>query len=205
MSAVPADRLLVEFETVAIARGPKPVRFREHDGATSGRRPDALAAEIDAAYARGLAAGHQFAEQQAAAAQMAAVELQARAFAERTEQTAARIIAHVDHQLGAMHLEVTQTMARLLEPLLANWIRADALETLAARLATVLHDKVGLDIRIEGPDDLVTPLSRVVATQGKDHCVTIRRSEATDVRVTVDQLLLETQIGAWLQAIEASR
>jgi hypothetical protein len=205
MSAVPASMLLVELDLPPTGRAPKADRASDRCGVASCRRQEAIAADIEAAYARGLSEGRVLAGELAIAEQAAVADRQAREFADKTEKAAAYIAAHFDRQIDAMHLGVCQTMSRLLQPMLASWIRADAIETLSARLGAILEDKVGLNVRVEGPQELVAALAPVLSAAGKGHSVSIRHSAATDVRVTIDQLLLETQIGSWLQAIEASR
>jgi hypothetical protein len=205
MSAVPASMLLVELDLSPAGRRPKADHPRDRCSGVSCPRPEAIAADIAAAHARGLSEGRLLAVEEAAAAQAAAAVRQTRALTEKTEQAAAVIAAQFDHRIDAMHLDVCRTMTRLLEPVLVRWIRADAIETLSARLGTILRDKVGLNVLVEGPQDLLDALAPLLAAPGKGHSVSIRQSTAPDIRVTIDQLLLETQIGAWLQAIEASR
>jgi hypothetical protein len=205
MSTVPASMLLVELDLSPAGRRPKADHLRDRLSGVPCPRSEAVAADLAAAHARGLSEGRLLAVEEAAAAQAAAAERQTRAFAEKTEQAAAGIAAQFDRQIDAMHLDVCRTVTRLLEPVLVRWIRADAIEALYARLGTILQDKVGLNVMVEGPQDLLEALGPALAAAGNGHRVSIRQSTAPDIRVTIDQLLLETQIGAWLQAIEASR
>ncbi|HEX2841788.1 hypothetical protein [Hyphomicrobium sp.] len=95
---------------------------------------------------------------------------------------------------------VAERVGSILKPFLSDSIRAKALEELSASLNLMLAKGEYAKIAISGPKDL---LSEIEARLSQRHAgVTFVESDGADVVVYADGTIIETQIGAWTEAIQ---
>ncbi len=186
--------------------------LRELNGDTERRGGRAMAAggvsESDVliadAHARGVLEGQAaaqveldaaLAQQQASFDQKLATERQKWAVEQGT---------HLSELIAAAFEDVEQRFAErvgsILKPFLGESVRAKALEELSASLNLMLAKGEYAKIAISGPKDL---LSALEARLGDRHAgVTFVESDGVDVAVSADGTIIETQIGAWTEAIQ---
>lgn len=201
MIAVPIATLLVDFQDET--GGGKPPRPRPTSHATAAvesKRADAAIAE---AYQRGHSDGKarmlaEWTEQQRALARSDAEDR-----AREIQQLASALSAQF--QSGLEHIAITlgDTLADLLRPLLARSIEAAALEALRAAVQDCLAGGSGLTVHVSGPEHLLSPLRSALVDARQNFKFKI--TAGPDVRIVIDQLLLETRLEAWSQTIEIAR
>jgi len=103
--------------------------------------------------------------------------------------------------LAEVEQRLAETMARILQPFLSGQVRKQAINDLAATLIPMLAKEKGVRLEISGPQDLLDALRGALA--GKAEAV-YTTNDAPDVRVVMDQTLIETQLAAWMARIEES-
>lgn len=156
------------------------------------------------AHARGVLEGRAAAqvEQDAALAQQQA-SFDQKLAAER-QRWAAEQGAHLSALIATafedLEHRVAERVGAILKPFLSDSVRAKALEELSAFLNLMLAKGEYAKIAISGPKDL---LSEIEARLSERHAgVTFAESDGTDVAVSADGTIIETQIGAWTEAIQ---
>jgi hypothetical protein len=201
MSAVPADRHLVEF-AADLGRGK---RGKAPAGAANGAGEAASdsAALLEAAFARGAAAGR--AEAKGEFDAKLAHEL-ARLAAEHAAERARWVRAEAQRMSGAwcstldeLAKAIADSASRVLKPFLAAALRRKATQELAATLDELLAKEGGLRIHLTGPEDLLETIAAGLEARAS---VTREASASCDVRVEVGQTVLVARLGAWLAALD---
>lgn len=201
MSAVPLARYLVDFgigsETDTRHRGGA-LSEAEQSRARALAESEA-AAKIAQSYARGLEEGRASAEAEWAGrfqAQDKAFEGQL--VSERHAWAAKEgeaLAARLTSGLSEIEARTADTVARILAPFLSAELRSAAIAELLVALQSVLSKAEGVRIEISGPADLLVRMRERLA--GLSTAVTFSTREGPDVRVEVDQTVLETRLGAW--------
>lgn len=201
MSAIPLTRYLVDFGTGSDADK------RDCDSALSeAERSRARAlheseasARVAQSYARGLEEGRAAAEAELAArfqAQRGAFEGQ---LASERQAWAAKegeaLAARLTSGLSEIEARTADTVARILAQFVSTELRSAATADLLGMLEGLLSKAEGTRIEISGPEDLLACMRDRLA--GLSTAVTFAAHESPDVRVEVDQTVLETCIGAW--------
>jgi hypothetical protein len=191
MTAIPLARFLVDFGT-------------DGDRAADGVRAEAGAsARAAESHARGFAEGKAAAEAEFAAR----FEAQHQDFEQRLAMARQGWAAAEGNALGEALLRavsevetrLAETTARVLRPFLETKIREAAVAELVTTIEAILTRDKAAQVEITGRDDLLDVVRARLA--GKVQA-TYASSEAGDIRVTIDQTVLETRLGAWMAAIE---
>ncbi|MFM9849262.1 MAG: hypothetical protein ACKVP3_19130 [Hyphomicrobiaceae bacterium] len=201
MKAIPLARFLVDFGADA-----------DHcaDGSHQGMRAEAAAiananARIAESRDRGYAEGRAAAEVEFAAK----LDLHQKDF-EQQLATARQIWAATEgnvlseafvRALQDLEARLAATTARILRPFLESEVRHAAVAELLATIETMLARDQAARIEISGPDDLLDVLRPRLADKVS---ATFTTSQGCDVRVVIAQTTLETQLAAWIAAIEES-
>lgn len=194
-----------------------PVAFylKELSGEASRRRGAGMigpeeASDLDfrlkEAHARGVAEGRAtaLAEQAAASAE------QDQAFAQRLAAERQTWAAEEGERLGSLieagfrdlEMRVSDLVGEVLQPVVAEQIRAKAVDGLAHALAGLLSKGDYAKIAIAGPSDLLASMKTRLAA---DHPgLSFEAAAGPDVTITADETILATQIGAWVDAISGS-
>jgi hypothetical protein len=204
MSAIPLARYLVDFSRdVDAGKG----RLKPQGDAESVRRhalEQDQAVRITESHARGLQEGRAAAEAAIAGhleAQRESLDRKHTAdraawAAQEGEALAQRLTAGLADIAG----KTSQTVASILTPFVNAELRRTAVSELLVALETVLSKSNGTAIEISGPADL---LAVVREKLGQRHArVSFVTRDVPDVRVTVDQTVLETCVGDWLRTLE---
>ncbi|GGF47658.1 hypothetical protein GCM10007301_03740 [Azorhizobium oxalatiphilum] len=95
--------------------------------------------------------------------------------------------------LAEMEERIANATGRLLLPFLGEAVRAKATEDLIAQIARLLSDAHAPMLRIAGPQDLLDQLRNRCGEAGIEFVPTTE----VDVRVTANDTIIETQLGAW--------
>jgi hypothetical protein len=195
MTAIPLARFLVDFGT-------------DGDRNTDGVRGEAsLIASANARVAESHARGH--AEGRAAAETEFAAKLEAqqqdferRLVMARQDWAATEgkaLSEALVRAMGDLEERLAETTARVLQPFLETEIRRAAVTELVAAIESILAHGKAAQVEITGPDDLLD----VVRARLPDKApATFTSSQTGDIRVAIDQTVLETRLGAWTAAIE---
>jgi hypothetical protein len=101
--------------------------------------------------------------------------------------------------VSEVETRLAETTARVLRPFLETKIREAAVAELVTTIEAILTRDKAAQVEITGRDDLLDVVRARLA--GKVQA-TYASSEAGDIRVTIDQTVLETRLGAWVAAIE---
>lgn len=167
------------------------------------KSPEFIAA-VEAARARGAAKSRAAAEaelrerlaQAKAAAEADMTAARQRWVAEEGERLTSQMLA----ALADMEARISAQAARILLPVL----RAEVAQRAVAGIAEAfdgLHSKGDLTrVEVAGPQDLVEKIRDHLT--GKAANLSFHISGDCDLRVTVDETVLETRIGAWVRAID---
>jgi hypothetical protein len=166
-----------------------------------GRPGASRAAEIDAAFARGVEHGQAAARaslEAKLASQQRQFDLQLAAEREARALEAGKLAAALAAGLASLEQRIADSVGRLLRPFLAARVHAEALAELRAALTTLLQKEPGIALRIAGPEQLLAPL-RANMPQG---AISYVANGDCEVRVSANDTVLETRLGAWLKGLE---
>ncbi|MDX2264375.1 MAG: hypothetical protein NW215_05335 [Hyphomicrobiales bacterium] len=132
-------------------------------------------------------------------AQKALAEARARWAADEGEALARRL----EEAVARFHTEASAAIARALRPFLAHAVVARAAEEFAAALSALTRDGAGR-IVIRAPADLISRLD--VALSPELRALThFEASDGCEAEAEANGALIETNIGAWLAALNAER
>ena len=164
--------------------------------------------KIEEAHTRGVEAGRtaartefltEFAKQRTNFDRQLAAERQ-RWVAEEGARIADTLLA----ELRELEARIAETTARVLKPFLAAQLRERAIADLCADIEAVIGNDTGVGLHICGPADLMDAVRERLA--GKPIAVTYAPGEGCDLRVSIGQATLETQLGGWMARLdEAAR
>jgi hypothetical protein len=195
MTAIPLARFLVDFGTDG---------GRTADGARG--EPsliESVNARLAESHARGLAEGRAAAQAECAAkldAQQQDFEQRLAAARQGWAATEGNALSEaLVRAVKDLEARLAETAARVLRPFLETEIRRVAVAELVTTIEAILARDKAARVEIAGPDDL---LGIVRARLPDTVPATFTSCDASDVRVTIDQTVLETRLGAWMAAIE---
>jgi len=117
------------------------------------------------------------------------------------EETGDRLAERMTAALDALPAAFAAPLARVLGPFLGKAVRQRAVDELSETVLALLHGGRHVALSVSGPRDLVERLSDGLAAY--PHAVEIS-DEAPDVRVAIDDTIVETQIGAWIARLQAA-
>jgi hypothetical protein len=110
------------------------------------------------------------------------------------------IVERLEAAWKELETGITDTLARLLEPVLVGAIRQQALHEFVAHLNAIVNDGDKSALRISGPADLLGAVrSRLAGSRLTVDYVTQARSE---VHLTSNQAVLETQMQVWIERLK---
>ncbi|MEG9524538.1 MAG: hypothetical protein MIL41_02005 [Hyphomicrobiales bacterium] len=163
---------------------------------------EALAA---AARDEGRRQGEALAQQAVEAAVAAERDAAAAALAEArqlwVEAESAVLASAFTAQAEALETRLAQSLARVLQPFLAEALRREAIGDLHATLASILADGPSGTLDVTGPADLVAALARRLdLPSGR---LTLDSNGSPDVRIRTNGTVIETRLKAWGERIAA--
>jgi len=208
MSSVSVARYLLDFASEAETGRPGPSTLpsagRQRPPTTEDTisRSDA-AAQIEAAYQRGLEEGR---AEAAAAAEARLVERlrqnEAARAADRqawARQEADKLAEGFAKGLKGLETEIASAAARALAPVLFDKARRQALAEMSTLVNEFVTRQQGVAIEVSGPDDLLDELQDSFSRRQID--ITPVKSDDCDVRVACGETVFETQLAALARRI----
>jgi hypothetical protein len=104
-------------------------------------------------------------------------------------------------QAEVLETRLAQSLARVLQPFLAEALRQEAIGDLHATLASILADGLSGPLDVTGPADLVAALARRLdLPSGR---LTVDSNGSPDVRIRTNGTVIETRLKAWGERIAA--
>lgn len=116
------------------------------------------------------------------------------------DETAGKIangIAEIGTQL---EVKIAQVVGRMLEPLVSNVVQKQAVATFVEQLSSITSDSRRPTLRISGPSDLLEAVRSKLGV--RSIAIEFRTTQAADISVVVDQVVLETQVKLWTERLK---
>ena len=185
------------------AAKPKEIR-REPQPAPASKAEAPQANLLDEAYRRGYAAG--LAEGNAGLAEervRSAVRL-GEERAKWSDQQAVAIINGFSTACREIETNIASSVARILQPFLADAVRDKAIEALIEQISTLTCSSPVPVFRISGPGDLVERVKAQLETARRTG-IEYQIADTLEIRVVADQTVIETQMQAWTARLKEAR
>lgn len=173
--------------------------------------PDPVEIQIQDAYQQGLEAGRAFEREQAEtqAAELA-IDFDRRLDEARktfSEKLAESLADEFRAGLEAARLSISGHVATILMPLLRNGLTQSAIQTFVAELDSMIESAEGVTVEVVCPRALMEPvraalgeaMARRGAPPGTVRCIL---GESAEVRVAINDTVLETRLADWLSRLE---
>jgi hypothetical protein len=178
--------------------------FGPAGGSSPGRSEQCRAGEIEQAFARGLEQGQAAARatlEAKLAHEQKQFELALSAERQARQADALKFAAALAAGLVNLEQTIAQSVGRLLRPFLAARAHTQAVADLRAALEALLGKEPGIALTIAGPEHLLAGLRATLP----ETAISYVANSDCEVRVTGNQTVLETRLGAWLAGLaEAS-
>lgn len=207
--AKPAEKPKVPESQIPASKIPEPMAKqqeirREPQPAPPSRAETPQPNLLDEAYRRGYAAG--LAEGNAGLAEervRSAVRL-GEERAKWSDQQAVAIVNGFGAACREIETNIASSVARILQPFLADAVRDKAVEALIEQIAALTSSSPVPVFRISGPGDVLERVREQLRTTGRTG-VEYQQAETLEIRVVADQTVIETQIQAWTARLKEAR
>lgn len=173
--------------------------------------PDTLAIKVKEAYQQGLAAGRAL-EREASEAQAAelAVDLERRLESVRSTFSTAlaeNLATELRTGIEAASARMSSHIATALAPFLREGLAQAAIESFVKEIGGMIDTAEGLSVEVACPKEIIEPLrERLAETMaargappGSVRCVP---GDTADIRVTLNETVIETRLAEWLLRLE---
>jgi hypothetical protein len=114
------------------------------------------------------------------------------------ETEGARLAQQTMDAIEAMKVEIEETIARVLKPLVEKRLVEEALAKLAIEIGRLLSDDDAIRLRICGPADLVSQLTSRIAPNVS---ITVADGDQPELTVLANKTIIETRLTEWLAHI----
>ena len=131
----------------------------------------------------------------------AVVEEVAKARAQWAAEEGARLTLAHRAAIEAFEMRCAQAVANILRPFTTNLVIARVTELLVQNLDALFESRTQSLFEISGPADLLDALREKFAD--RDAAIAYKPNDSIDIRVRVDDTIIETQLGAWMEALGA--
>jgi DNA primase len=125
----------------------------------------------------------------------------ARARAEWAEQEGERLLEAHRAAFTAFEARCAEAVANILRPFLVQAAIGRVTESLVENLEVLFASRTQALFEISGPPDLLDALKAKFAD--RPAAIAFQPDDTIDVRVRVDDTIIETQLSAWMQALGA--
>jgi hypothetical protein len=112
-----------------------------------------------------------------------------------------RLLAAHRAAIADFETRCAQAVANILRPFLTQAVIARVTEALVQNIEALLASRKRSLFEISGPQDLIEALKQKFSDRPAS--IAYALSDGVDVRVRVDDTVIETQLGAWMQALGA--
>lgn len=163
------------------------------------RPPPITTADVEAAFARGVAAGRAAAATEAEAALEEERLRWRRDMDERVAATAEALVRALDAGLARIHGDIARSLADLLRELVRNRVEDVAVDALVEELRQTAP-LAGVGLTLRGPGRLLERASAALA--GTRYELELIADESPDVAVRLGDSRFATQVVSWMTAIE---
>ncbi len=117
------------------------------------------------------------------------------------EEEGERLAAAHRSALEAFETRCAQSVANILRPFLTRQVIARVTESLVENLEVLFASRTRALFEVRGPQDMLDALREKFAA--RDISVSFEPNDSMDIKVCVDDTIIETQLGAWMKALGA--
>ena len=111
----------------------------------------------------------------------------------------ARLAERVTEALADLETRIADSAARAIGPFLATPLRTKAVDDLGKTLVALLDAREHPNLQVTGPQDLLERIRTHLGERAAS--IAFCASASTDVRVTADSTVIETQLRSWLDRL----
>ncbi len=115
-----------------------------------------------------------------------------------SEAEGAALAALIANSASALKTDIADTVARILRPLVAQKLTAEALAKLASEIENLLSYDDAIHFKVSGPADLVLELREHIRANA---VVTVAAGDKPEVTVFANKTVIETRLSEWLARI----
>jgi hypothetical protein len=159
---------------------------------------------LDDAYRRGFAAGVADGEAKLAEERVRSAIRLGEERAKWSDQQAIAIVNGFTSACRELETNIASSVARILQPFLTEAVRDKAVAALVEQISALTCNSPVPVFRISGPAELLD-LVKAQLEADRRTGVEYEVTDAPDVRVVVDQTVIETQISVWTERLKAAR
>jgi hypothetical protein len=158
----------------------------------------------DDGYERGEADGYARAkaefEQQLDQERLALAEQAAEERLQLLNETAAKLVAHVTEAGDELQSRIAGVAARILEPIILNAAQKQAVSSFVEHLSSITTDVRRPVLRLTGPSELLDLIRTKLGVRAI--AIELRPGPEVEASITIDQVVLETQLKAWADRLK---
>ncbi len=114
------------------------------------------------------------------------------------EAEGARLAMQIADAATAIKADISDTLARILKPLIAQKLVDEALAKLAHEIEKLLSFEDAIHLKISGPADLVFELRKSIPSNA---IVTVLAGDKPEVTVIANKTVIETRLSEWLERV----
>jgi hypothetical protein len=206
MSSEKIARLLTDFDQKDPQKGSSrvvPFDYTRHSAAKAAPPPKPAPPQDDP-YQRGKLEGYAAAiaeyEQKLADERSRSADQLAQERQKWLDETAGKIVDGVKDVGNQLEAKIAQVVGRMLEPIVTNVVQKQAVATFVEQISSLPTDGRRPAMRISGPADLLDSVRNKLGV--KAMAVEFRATQAAEVSVAVDDMVLETQIKLWAERLK---
>ncbi len=115
-----------------------------------------------------------------------------------SETEGAALAAQITTAASALKADIADSIARILRPLVAQKLAAEALAKLASEIENLLSHDDAIHFKVSGPPDLVFELRKHIRPNA---VVSVVAGDKPEVTVCANKTVIETRLSEWLARI----
>lgn len=158
-----------------------------------------IAAEVASAYESGLREGRLAVQQEYSLKEQLMEASHRQEIRRLIDEDVPKLAAGFDAGIASMQKGLCSIIVDLLRPVLTRFMTAEILKAVEIELRGAIEDASSPAILVQGPPAILERLRREFAE--RDRNVTFEATSATEVRLTIDQRLVETRLGEWTRLL----
>lgn len=159
---------------------------------------------LDDAYRRGHAAGVAEGEAKLAEERVRSAIRLGEERAKWSDQQATAIVSGFEAACREIETNIASSVARILLPFLTEAVRDKAIGSLVEQVAVLTGNSPVPVFKVTGPSELLD-LVKTQLEASRRTGIAYEAADIAEVRVVVDQTVIETQISAWSERLEEAR
>lgn len=159
---------------------------------------------LDDAYRRGHAAGVAEGEAKLAEERVRSAIRLGEERAKWSDQQAVAIVSGFEAACREIETNIASSVARILLPFLTEAVRDKSIGSLVEQVAVLTGNSPVPVFKVTGPSELLD-LVKTQLEASRRTGIAYEAADIAEVRVVVDQTVIETQISAWSERLEEAR